>query len=126
MTHPVTVVIVHSPEEAARRLGGIAVPTLIAIIKDGGYSFTNLSPGSKPWGRGKRRWGLTDSQIDAVIAGQSRQIPAPTGARRSKATADQAADVLRLHGWDGVDRLAPTRGRKAAVHAADRNRKETP
>jgi hypothetical protein len=104
--------IVHPPEEAARRLGGISASTLVKLLREGGYAFVSLSPGAKPWGRGRKLWGMTDEQINAVIAGQSRRLPAPTGAGQGKATADRAND-LRLLGWDGRDRLATTRSRRA-------------
>jgi hypothetical protein len=69
---------VHPPEECARRLGGISVAMLIALLKDGRYGFTMLKAGHKPWGRGRQFWGMTDEQISTVIRGQERFHAAPT------------------------------------------------
>ena len=69
--------VVHSPEQAAQLLAGISVKTLVGLLRTGGYSYVELSPGAKPWGRGRRAWGLTDSQIAAIIAGQTRKIQTP-------------------------------------------------
>jgi hypothetical protein len=104
-------VIVHEPAEAARRLGGISVATLIEILKVRGYEWTELTPGVKPWGkggRGRKRWGLTDDQIAAVVAGQSRRHarPAPGDAPPPKPKGT-------IPGWDGKRRLGP-RGKPAA------------
>jgi hypothetical protein len=105
--------IVHTPQEAARRLGGISVATLVKLLRDGGYSYVSLSPGARPWGRGRKCWDMTDEQINALISGQSRRLPAPSEARQGKAAVDRTTDSLRLHGWDGVDRLASPRKRNA-------------
>jgi hypothetical protein len=105
-------ITVHPPQEAARRLGGISVSTLVKLLRDGGYSFVSLSPGAKPWGRGRKLWGMTDEQINALIAGQNRRHPPPSGAGQGKAAKGGDTD-LRVYGWDGVDRLNSPRKRNA-------------
>jgi hypothetical protein len=100
---PAAVLEVLAPAECARRLG-ITVPTLVALLKAGGYSYTSLRPSSSPWGRGRQHWGLTPDQLAAIVAGQSRRHPTPAEQGRG-ATAGAAADALTLRGWDGIDRL---------------------
>jgi hypothetical protein len=100
---------VHTPEEAARRLG-ISVGMIIELLKARGYPFTEFSPDLKPWGkggRGGRKWGLTDAQIETIIAGQARSMP-------GRDTAPVEAKPARgIPGHDGIDRLSrrPRAGR---------------
>lgn len=93
---------VHRPEEAARRLGGMTVANLVALLKARGYAFTELSPGVLPWGkgaRGRKHWGLTDDQIAAIIAGQARSMP-------KQDPADVDPEPTRgIPGHDGIDRF---------------------
>lgn len=95
-------VTVHSPEESARRLGGITVAQLIAILKAKGYPYTELSPGSKPWGRGRQVWGMTDDQIAELVEGQMRSHPRPVD---PDAKERPTPSGLAAMGWDGVTRL---------------------
>lgn len=90
-----TPIIVHPPEVAAERLGGISVRTLVKLLREGGYSYTELSPGAKPWGRGRRTWGLTDRQIETIIVGQARCIPQP----------EPSVQKSHMPGWNGIRRL---------------------
>src|SRR5262245_45003665 len=106
-----TSLVVHPPDECARRLGGITVARLIALLKSGGYTYTSLAPGSKPWGRGRQAWGMTDDQIAAVIAGQSKRHPTPSAVP----SVTKPESGLKALGWDGIDRLGlsgPPRRRK--------------
>lgn len=102
-------VTVHPPDEAARRLGGISVRTLVALLKAKGYPYTELKPGATPWGRGRQLWGLTDDQIAAVVAGQARRFPGPVAAGQGTEAPPKAAPVP-LPGHDGKSRLK--RGRR--------------
>jgi len=95
--------VVFTPEQAAEQLAGISVSTLIKLITAGGYSYTELSPGAKLWGRGRKLWGLTDQQIQAIVDGQCRKMQTP-------ATIDPPQDNKRkpgrvVPGHDGKQRL---------------------
>jgi hypothetical protein len=85
-----TAVEFYSPERAAEHLG-ISVPTLIALMKAGGYSYTSLKPGAKPWGRGRQLWGLSAPQLQAVIDGQARHVRASDPGTRRRRTAPGAS-----------------------------------
>jgi hypothetical protein len=67
--------IVYPPKEVARMLAGISVSQLVAILKAKNYPYTELTPDSKPWGRGRQCWGMTDEQIAILISGQERIHP---------------------------------------------------
>lgn len=112
-------IAVYPPEEVARRLGGISVALLVSILKAHGYEYTQLTPGAKPWGRGRQVWGMTDEQIADLIAGQTRQHPKPENPADRSAARPIASPGLRAMGWDGVERASrpivpkPTRRKKA-------------
>jgi hypothetical protein len=101
-------VTVYSPEESAKRLGGITVPQLIAILKAKGYQFTELMPGSKPWGRGRKVWGMTDDQITELVEGQSRVHPRPVSTDEEGHAVPAGLSAM---GWDGVTRLKKIKSR---------------
>lgn len=102
------VVTVHGPDEVAKRLGGISVPSLVALLKAGGYTYTALQPGAKPWGPGRKLWGLTDEQIAAVATGQARSFKLPEPAGDGAATPRPPA-TGPLPGHDGKSRLRRSR-----------------
>jgi hypothetical protein len=94
-----------SPDDAASHLR-ISVPTLISVLKVGGYSFTSLSAGEKPWGRGRRSWGLTAAQLQAVMDGQTRQLPRPDAGKQAGQFGSETKGLPRvLPGWDGKSRV---------------------
>jgi hypothetical protein len=97
-------VVVHPPTEAASRLGGISVATLIALLKANGYAYTSLSPNAKPWGRGRQLWGLTDAQIAAIAEGQARRHPSP-GSGDVVPERTRALPGLAALGHDGKSRI---------------------
>lgn len=96
-------ITVHPPAEAARRLGGISVAQLVAILKARGYEYTELMPESKPWGRGRQVWGMTDDQIAAVALGQRRRHPAP---KDEQGQEKPVSPGLKAMGWDGINRIS--------------------
>ena len=65
----------HTPEEIARRLGGINVKTLNDLVRDGGFAITvlGLADRSPKGGKRKRIWGMTNAQLDALIAARERR-----------------------------------------------------
>ena len=71
--------IVHSPEEVARRLGGVSVKTLADLIRDGGFEVTELGFAERsPRGGNRRRlWGMTDEQVDRLLAARRRPAYRP-------------------------------------------------
>jgi hypothetical protein len=96
-----------TPAFAAARLG-ISARTLVNLLKAGGYAFTDLSPSMdrRPWGRGRKAWGLTRAQLDRIIDGQSRRFPepaAPAGVSRSPAKVGPGQPLMAGH--DGIRRL---------------------
>ena len=84
-----------SPGIAARRLG---IPTgdLTAIIRRGGYRWTEIKPGGKPGDRGPNRWGLTEAQLQAIIRGQERGFVTPQGPEEAKAHDQSPGGVSRV------------------------------
>lgn len=60
----------HSPEEIAARVGGIAVKTLNDLIRDRNLETTTIgyAPPSRKGGPRRRIWGMTDEQLDALLA----------------------------------------------------------
>lgn len=102
-------VVVYSPEEVSKRLGGISVTQIVAILKAHGYDYTQLTPGSKPWGRGRQVWGMTDDQIAAVVRGQTKRHPPPTEAGQG---GEPGGVKPAAHPpWDRRSRLRPRRRR---------------
>jgi hypothetical protein len=45
------------------------------MIREHRYPFTELVAGGKPGDRGRRRWGLTEAQLSAIVEGQARRFP---------------------------------------------------
>lgn len=102
-----------TPAEAAARLG-ISPRRLVEILKAGGYNFVDLTAGqgAKPWGRGRKSWGMTPAQVGAVIDGLTRSFPKPD--EPAPAGAPKAAPAgLAAFGHDGKSRL-PRVGIRAA------------
>lgn len=60
----------YSPEEIAARVGGIAVKTLNDLIRDRNLETTTIgyAPPSRKGGPRRRLWGMTDEQLDALLA----------------------------------------------------------
>jgi hypothetical protein len=67
-------VSVYSPEEIAERLGGIAVKSLAELIRKHGMETTTLgyAEASRKGGPRRRLWGMTDVQLDALLALRKR------------------------------------------------------
>lgn len=66
---------VYTPEEIAERLGGIAVKSLSEVIRSLGLDTTTLgyAEPSRKGGPRRRLWGMTDIQLDALIALRRRR-----------------------------------------------------
>src|SRR4051794_15365080 len=75
-TNPVAPEVVIGAPEAASRFG-LSVAGLTRLIRHYRYEFTELVPGGKPGDRGRNRWGLTETQVRAILRGQARQFEAP-------------------------------------------------
>jgi hypothetical protein len=65
----------HTPEEIAERLGGIAIKTLNELIRKRGLETTTLGyqEPSRKGGPRRRLWGMTDEQLDALLALRRRR-----------------------------------------------------
>ncbi len=65
----------HTPEEIAVMLGGISVKTLNDLIRDRSVETTTLgyAPPSRKGGPRRRLWGMTDAQLDALMALRRRR-----------------------------------------------------
>ncbi|HMF35257.1 MAG TPA: hypothetical protein VKF17_01405 [Isosphaeraceae bacterium] len=61
---------IRSPEEIAERLGGIAVKSLGELIRNSGLETTTLgfAKPSRQGGPRRRLWGMTGTQLDALMA----------------------------------------------------------
>jgi hypothetical protein len=61
---------IHQPAEIAAQAGGITIKTLTALIRSRGLETTTLgySPPSRKGGPPRRLWGMTDAQIDSLLA----------------------------------------------------------
>ncbi|MGC8643169.1 MAG: hypothetical protein ACP5XB_25190 [Isosphaeraceae bacterium] len=59
----------HSPEEIARRLGGMAVKSLAELIRKTGVETTTIGYEDAPRKGGKKRrlWGMTDAQLQELL-----------------------------------------------------------
>ena len=68
---------VHTPEEIAARAGGISVKSLSALIRDRGLETTTLgyAEPSRKGGPRRRLWGMTDAQLQALLALRRRRDP---------------------------------------------------
>ena len=66
---------VYTPEEIAERLGGIAIKSLGEVIRNLGLETTTLgyAEPSRKGGPRRRLWGMTDIQLDALIALRGRR-----------------------------------------------------
>ena len=60
----------HAPQEIAERLGSITVKTLSALIRARGLETTTLgyAEPSRRGGPRRRVWGMTDAQLEALMA----------------------------------------------------------
>ncbi len=65
---------IHTPEEIAERLGGISVKTLSDLIRDRGLETTPLgfADRSRKGGPRRRLWGMSDAQLEALLAVRRR------------------------------------------------------
>jgi hypothetical protein len=71
----------HTPEEIAARLGGMAVKSLSELIRKEQLETTTLhftEPSSRG-GRKRRVWGMTGAQLDALLATRRDQPRARAG-----------------------------------------------
>jgi hypothetical protein len=61
---------IHQPAEIAEQAGGITIKTLTALIRSRGLETTTLgySPPSRKGGPPRRLWGMTDAQLDSLLA----------------------------------------------------------
>jgi hypothetical protein len=61
---------IHHPAEIAEKLGGITIKTLSALIRSRGLETTTLghSPPSRKGGPPRRVWGMTDAQLESLLA----------------------------------------------------------
>ena len=61
---------IHDPEAIAARLGGINIKTLMALIRTHGLETTTLgyTEPARKGGRPRRLWGMTDAQLEALLA----------------------------------------------------------
>ena len=68
---------VHDPEAIAAKLGGINIKTLSALIRNHGLETTTLgySEPSRKGGPPRRLWGMTDPQLEALLAVRARRGP---------------------------------------------------
>jgi hypothetical protein len=66
---------VHTPEEITARLGGINIKTLGALIRNHGLETTTLgySEPSRKGGPPRRLWGMTDPQLEVLLALRNRR-----------------------------------------------------
>ena len=66
---------IHAPQEIAEKLGSISVKTLSALIRARGLETTTLGyvEPSRKGGRRRRVWGMTDAQLETLIALRRRR-----------------------------------------------------
>jgi hypothetical protein len=66
---------IHAPGEIAERLGNITVKTLSALIRARGLETTTLgyAEPSRKGGPRRRIWGMTDAQVEALLAVRRRR-----------------------------------------------------
>ncbi len=66
-----------NPEAIAERLGGISIKTLTALIRNHGLETTTLgyAEPSRKGGPPRRLWGMTDPQLEALLALRNRRGP---------------------------------------------------
>ena len=65
---------IHTPEEIAEKVGRITIKTLKALIRARGLETTTLghAPPSKKGGPPRRLWGMTDAQLECLVALRKR------------------------------------------------------
>jgi hypothetical protein len=65
---------IHTPEEIAERAGRITIKTLSALIRSRGLETTTLghAPPSRKGGPPRRLWGMTDAQLERLLAKRKR------------------------------------------------------
>ncbi len=65
---------IHTPEEIAARVGSITIKTLSALIRSRGLETTTLghAPPSRKGGPPRRLWGMTDAQLECLLALRKR------------------------------------------------------
>lgn len=66
---------IYTPEQIAVRAGGISVKSLSALIRDRGLETTTLgyAQPSRKGGPRRRLWGMTDAQLEALLASRRRR-----------------------------------------------------
>jgi hypothetical protein len=66
---------IYSPDEISKRLGGISVKSLTELIRNSGLETTTLgySEPSRKGGRRRRVWGMTEPQLEALLALRRRR-----------------------------------------------------
>jgi hypothetical protein len=66
---------IHTPSEIAQRAGSITVKTLSALIRARGLETTTLgyAEPSRKGGPRRRVWGMTDAQLEALLAVRKRR-----------------------------------------------------
>jgi hypothetical protein len=82
--------VLHTPEQIAERLGGMAVKSLSELIRKFNLETTTLhyAEPSRKGGRKRRVWGMTGSQLEALLAlrrGNDRQPEQDQGDSREDA-----------------------------------------
>jgi hypothetical protein len=65
---------IYTPEEIAERVGSITIKTLSALIRSRGLETTTLghAPPSRRGGPPRRLWGMTDAQLECLVALRKR------------------------------------------------------
>jgi hypothetical protein len=65
---------IHTPNEIAAKAGSITIKTLSALIRSRGLETTTLghAPPSRKGGPPRRLWGMTDAQLDCLLALRKR------------------------------------------------------
>jgi hypothetical protein len=66
---------IHTPAEIAEKAGRITVKTLSALIRSRGLETTTLgyAPPSPKGGPPRRLWGMTDAQLESLLALRRRR-----------------------------------------------------
>lgn len=63
----------YTREEAASKLG-LSPRQFSKLVRDTNAEFTSLSTNGGPHQEGRTTWGMTQSQIDALIAARARRV----------------------------------------------------
>jgi hypothetical protein len=66
---------IYTPEQIAAQAGGISVKSLSALIRDRGLETTTMgyAPPSRKGGPRRRLWGMTNAQLEALLAARRRR-----------------------------------------------------